>query len=150
MTRKTEPKLGNREVMLPELLGVINAARAPVLEAQKMDDPVLSFERVRTSLREAYFMLNGEQNTLDRNTGLGNRRLLPYLVVHYGAHHLQNMALEVLDHGETPERALALLDRSRELTRAIHRHLFGDGPPDDVKNVVDFATRKSQHRKAST
>ena len=149
--RLLEPKLGNDEVMLGELLGVIDAARAPVLEARKMDDPVLSFERVRSSLREAYFMLNGEHSTLDRNTSLGNRRMLPYLIVHYGAHNLQRMALEVLDHGESAERALALLDRSRELTRAIQRHLFGDGPPPpgDVANVVDFATRKSQHRNAS-
>lgn len=145
------PQLKTAEVRLFELLGLINAARNPLLAAIKSEEecPTLSFIDMRESLRQAYFALGGERSTLDRNTELGNRRMLPYLIIHYGAHNLQCMALEVLDHGETPERALALLDRSRELTRAIQRHLFGDGPPDDVKNVVDFATRKSQLRKAS-
>lgn len=154
MGRKAEsvakkPKLENAEVRLVELLGLLNDARNPVVAALGKEDPTLSFADMRKSLRDAYRALGGEQSDLDRNTELGNRRRLPYLIVHYGAHSLQSMALEVLEHGESAERALALLDRSRELTRAIQRHLFGEMPPDGVGNVVDFATRKSQQRKTS-
>lgn len=159
MARKTEtsdqptrrkrlpaPKLDNDEVSLGWLLELINGARSQVLEARKMDEPVLSFERVRASLREAYFMLNGEQNDLVRNTEIGSRRLLPYLLVNFGAQNLQRMALEVLENGESADGALKLLDRCRELTMVIERHLFGQEPPKDVPNVVDLIARKAHQQ----
>jgi hypothetical protein len=145
-TKPLAPKLANDEVMLGALLEKINEARSPVIEARKMDDPVLSFADVRASLREAYLMLNGEQSDLTHNTQLGNRRRLPYLLVNYGAQHLQKLALHVLTEGESPELALDLLERSRELTAIIERHLFGQTPPKD-SNVVDFRARNATPRK---
>jgi hypothetical protein len=138
------PKLENREVRLIELLGLLNDVRKPVMTAIQDNSATLSFPDLRKSLREAYFALDGERSDLTRNTDIGNRRMLPYLLVHYGAHNLQKLALEALEAADSPENALKLLDRSRELTQIIERHFFGQRPPDDVANVIDIATRKSQ------
>jgi hypothetical protein len=139
------PKLENTEVSLSELLGLINSARKPVLAAirSEEEEPTLSFTDMRKFLADAYFALGGERSTLDRNTEIGSRRLLPYLLVNYGAQNLQRIALEVLQEGESPEMALVLLDRCRELTFIIERHLFGQAPPKDVPKVVDFLSRKA-------
>ena len=144
-TSTMTPKLENKEVCLSELLGLINNARNPVWAAIQSGEekPTLRFAEMREFLREAYFAMGGERSDLVRNTEIGNRRLLPYMLLHLGAHNLQNLALEVLSDGESSEKAIELLDRCRELTQIIERHLFGQLPPTDVENVVDIRARKS-------
>lgn len=74
-----------------------------------------------------------------------DRRMLPYMLIHYGACSLQRLATEVLQsRGESSEKAHELLRLSRNLTQIIERRLFGNLPPTDEKNVVDLAVHKRE------